>query len=166
MRLNLQDIIHVPGASVPFEFSLDLSEEDFFGARPVSRPVRVSGAVQNIADLLVLEGQATSTLDCVCDRCMEPFPREKTVRLHFLLAETLEGEEDDDLVLLDHGEVDIGDLAYTAYVLDMDTKNLCSEDCKGLCPGCGVNLNRETCRCKKQADPRWAALEQLLNKTE
>ncbi len=166
MRLNLQDIIHVPGASVPFDFSLDLSEEEFFGTRPVSRPVRVSGAVQNIADLLVLEGQAVSTLDCVCDRCMDPFTREKTVRLHFLLAETLEGEEDEDLVLLDHGEVDVGDLAYTAYVLDMDTKYLCSEDCKGLCPGCGVNLNRETCRCKKQADPRWAALEQLLNKTE
>ena len=75
-----------------------------------------------------------------------------------------EGEEDGDIVLLDDGEIDVGDLAYTAFILDMDTKHLCSEDCKGLCPGCGVNLNQEPCRCKKQADPRWAALEQLLNK--
>lgn len=72
--------------------------------------------------------------------------------------------EDDDIVLLDQGEVDVGELAYTAFILDMDTKHLCSEDCKGLCPGCGVNLNQAPCRCKKQADPRWAALEQLLNK--
>ena len=85
-------------------------------------------------------------------------------RLSFLLAEELEGEEDGEIVLLDDGEIDVGDLAYTAFVLDMDTKHLCSEDCKGLCPGCGVNLNQEPCRCKKQADPRWAALEQLLNK--
>ena len=66
--------------------------------------------------------------------------------------------------MLENGEVDVGDLAYTAFLLAMDTKHLCSEDCKGLCPGCGVNLNREPCRCKKQVDPRWAALEQLLDK--
>ncbi len=166
MRLNLQDIIHVPGAVRSFDFSLDLSREEFYGMRPVDRPVRVKGTVKNIAGLLVLEGEASSVLDCICDRCMEPFTREKAVRLYYLLAETLEGEEDGDTVLLDQGEVDVGDLAYAAFVLNMDTKFLCSEDCKGLCPGCGADLNREACRCRKQADPRWAALEQLLNKTE
>ena len=91
--------------------------------------------------------------------------KQNTVRdIGSVLAETLEGEEDEDIVLLENGEVDVGDLAYTAFLLAMDTKHLCSEDCKGLCPGCGVNLNREPCRCKKQVDPRWAALEQLLDK--
>lgn len=166
MRLDLKNIIHVPGASLPFAFSMDLRGEEFFGSHPVTRPVQVEGAVTNIAGMLVLEGEAASLLDCVCDRCMEPFQKEKSVRLYALLAESLEGEEDEDMVLLEDGEVDLEDLAYTAFVLDMDTKYLCSEDCKGLCPGCGVNLNREACRCKKPVDPRWAALEQLLNKTE
>lgn len=164
MRLNLREIIHVPGASLPFEFQLDLSQEDFFGEQPIPRPVTVTGQVKNIAGVLMLEGEARSLLDYTCDRCMNGFSREKVVGLHFLLAETLEGDEDDEIVLLDDGELDVGDLAYTAFILDMDTKHLCSEDCKGLCPGCGVNLNQEPCRCKKQADPRWAALEQLLNK--
>ena len=140
MRLNLQNIIHVPGASLPFEFSMDLSKEEFFGNYPVTRPVQVEGRVKNIAGMLVLEGEATTLLD-----------------------ESLEGEEDEDMVLLEEGTVDLDQLAYTAYVLDMDTKYLCSEDCKGLCPGCGVNLNREACRCRKPVDPRWAALEQLLD---
>ena len=166
MRLNLQNIIHVPGACLPFEFSMDLSKEEFFGNYPVTRPVQVEGRVKNIAGMLVLEGEATTLLDCVCDRCMEPFQKEKTVRLYALPAESLEGEEDEDMVLLEDGELDVGDLAYTAFVLDMDTKYLCSEDCKGLCPGCGVNLNREACRCRKPVDPRWAALEQLLDKPE
>ena len=166
MRLDLKNIIHVPGASLPFDFTMDLSGEEFFGAYPIARPVRVEGTVKNIAGLLVLEGEASSLLDCVCDRCMEPFQREKSVRLYALLAESLEGEEDEDMVLLEDGELDVGDLAYTAFVLDMDTKYLCSEDCKGLCPGCGVNLNREACRCRKPVDPRWAALEQLLDKPE
>ena len=156
MRLDLREIIHVPGASLPFSFQLDLSQEEFFGEHPIPRPVTVEGSVKNIADVLVLEGEAKSLLDYTCDRCMSGFNREKTVPLSFLLAEPLEGEDD--------GEIDVGELAYTAFILDMDTKHLCSEDCKGLCPGCGVNLNQEPCRCKKQADPRWAALEQLLNK--
>ncbi len=164
MRLDLRKIIHVPGASIPFSFSLDLSQEEFFGERPISRPVTVEGLVKNVADVLMLEGEAKSLLDYTCDRCMSRFSREKVVGLRFLLAETLEGEDDGEIVLLDEGEVDVGELAYTAFILDMDTKHLCSEDCKGLCPGCGVNLNQEPCRCKKQADPRWAALEQLLNK--
>ncbi len=164
MRLNLRKIIHVPGASVPFSFQLDLSQEEFFGEYPISQPVTVEGRVKNVADVLMLEGEAKSLLDYTCDRCMSRFSREKVVGLHFLLAETLEGEDDGEIVLLDEGEIDVGELAYTAFILDMDTKHLCSEDCKGLCPGCGVNLNQEPCRCKKQADPRWAALEQLLDK--
>jgi len=158
--------MHQPGASVPFSFSLDLSKEDFFGERPITRPVQVTGQVKNTAGLLTLEGQAASLLDYTCDRCMGAFSREKTVPLSYLLAETLEGEEDDALVLLEDGEVDVGELAYTAFILDMDTKHLCSEDCKGLCPGCGVNLNQEPCRCRKQPDPRWAALQQLLDNAE
>ena len=164
MRLDLREIIHVPGASLPFSFQLDLSQEEFLGEHPIPRPVPVEGSVKNIADVLVLEGEAKSLLDYTCDRCMSGFSREKTVPLSFLLAETLEGEDDGEIVLLEDGEIDVGELAYTAFILDMDTKHLCSEDCKGLCPGCGVNLNQEPCRCKKQADPRWAALEQLLNK--
>jgi uncharacterized protein len=165
MRLNLREIIHVPGASLPFDFTLDLTREEFFGERPITQPVRVTGSVRNVADVLMLEGQVSSVLDYTCDRCMSRFSREKTVELQFLLAEAIEGEDDGEIVLLDDGEIDVGDLAYTAFVLDMDTKHLCSEDCKGLCSGCGVNLNQEPCRCKKQPDPRWAALEQLLDKS-
>ena len=164
MRLNLREIIHVPGASVPFDFTLDLTQEEFFGEHPITQPVHVEGTVKNIADVLVLEGQAASVLDYTCDRCMGGFSREKVVRLSFLLAEEIEGEEDGDIVLLDDGEIDVGDLAYTAFILDMDTKHLCSEDCKGLCSGCGATLTQEPCRCKKQADRRCGALEQLLEK--
>ena len=111
MRLDLRKIIHVPGASIPFSFSLDLSQEEFFGERPISRPVTVEGLVKNVADVLMLEGEAKSLLDYTCDRCMSRFSREKVVGLRFLLAETLEGEDDGEIVLLDEGEVDVGELA-------------------------------------------------------
>jgi len=49
-------------------------------------------------------------------------------------------------------------------VLNMDSKLLCKPDCKGLCCRCGKNLNRESCTCQKELDPRFAALKQLLEK--
>ena len=121
---------------------------------------------KNVADVLVLEGEARSVLDETCDRCMTRFSREKVVPLQFLLAETLENEEEDDIVLLENGEVDVGQLAYTAFILNMDTKHLCSEDCKGLCPGCGVNLNVEPAGVRSRPIPDGPLSSSYLIKTE
>ena len=116
--------------------------------------------------MLLCELQITTTLHCICDRCAQEFDREKTVDYSCVLAEERQSDEDDDIVLLDDDEVDVTELARDAFILDMDTKFLCSEDCKGLCPGCGADLNRESCRCKKAVDPRLAKLAQLLQKDE
>ncbi len=161
MRLNLKNIIHVPGASIPFEFELDYSNLDFNGETPVTEPVRVSGQVRNVADALFLEGEAVTTLSLICDRCLKPYEEEKVVVLDVTLAREVENE-DSDIVLLDGDEVDLDELVWEAFILDMETKHLCSENCKGLCCGCGVDLNHEECRCKPEVDPRLASLAKLL----
>ena len=66
------------------------------------------------------------------------------------------------LVALESGR-DLDEVVTTAFVLAMDTKNLCSEDCKGLCAKCGADLNLGPCGCRPDVDPRWAALAQLLD---
>ncbi len=164
MRLNLREIIHVPGASMPFDFSLDLSHLEFFGEKPIVRPLRVHGQVRNKAGALTLEGEASTTLELLCDRCGKSFVKEKSAPLDTLLAAELENEDSDEIMLLDGDELDLDELASSAFILAMDTKNLCSDDCKGLCPGCGVNLNEAPCRCGPKTDPRMAALRQLLDK--
>lgn len=163
MRLNLRDIIHVPGGSIPFAFQMDLTQLDFYGEQPVAEPVQVRGIVRNMAGALQLEGTASSNLHLTCDRCGKPFQREKIVPLDTLLATELEDEENDEIVLLEGTEVDLDELAQTAFILAMDTKNLCSEDCKGLCAKCGADLNLGPCGCKPEVDPRLAALAQLLD---
>ena len=164
MRLDLRPILHVPGASLPFDFTLDLSGLDFYGERPFAHPVRITGTVRNMADALLLEGSAETTLELVCDRCLKPFRQEMHLPVSTLLAETLEDEENDEIVLLDNGEVDLDEVFTTAAVLNMDAKHVCSEDCKGLCPTCGADLNEGSCGCKPERDPRFAALAQLLDK--
>lgn len=166
MRLSVKPILYVPGKSLPFSFDLDMSSLEFAGRYPVRQPVSVEGQVKNTAGMLELTLTARTTLDAVCDRCMKEFSQEKEVPFRCLLAEELQDEEDDDIVLLEDGEVDVGELARTAFILGMDTKTLCSEDCKGLCPRCGANLNLGPCSCKKEVDPRLAVLAKLLENKE
>ena len=164
MLLNVQKIINAPGERIPFQFELDLSDVDFGGLYPAQSPVVVTGEARNTAEMLLLQFTASTVLQSVCDRCLKTFDNPKSVECEYILAQELENGENDEIVLLEDGVVDIGELARTAFILEMDGKTLCSEDCKGLCPGCGVNLNQGSCTCKKETDPRWAALAQLLEK--
>lgn len=167
MRLDLRDIIHVPDARKDFQFQLDLSQLDFYGSNPIAHPVLAEGSVTNHVGALVLEGTASSLLELHCDRCGKAFSREKTVVLDSLVAQELEDEENDDILLLEGTELDLDEAVTTAFVLAMDTKNLCSDDCKGLCAKCGADLNLGPCGCRPEVDPRLAALAQLLdNKAE
>ena len=162
MLIDVRPILHIPGKELNFQFELDLSDMEFAGRYPISRPVIVEGVVRNRAELLSLELTAYTTLDAVCDRCGKKFTQEKAVSYSCILAEELQNEEDDEILLLEDGKVDVGELAREAFILDMDTKTLCSEDCKGLCPHCGADLNLGPCSCKKEVDPRLAVLAKLL----
>ena len=86
MRLNLREIIHTPGASLPFAFQMDLSDLEFNGQRPAAHPIEVEGVVKNTAGALVLEGKASTVLDLTCDRCGKPFSQTQKVSLDTLLA--------------------------------------------------------------------------------
>lgn len=162
MLFDVKSILHAPGKRLGFQFELDLSDVEFSGRYPVSRPVEVRGEVRNTADLLDLTLTARTTLDTVCDRCGKAFSQEKEIVYSCMLAEELQNEDNDEIVLLEDGKVDVGDLARTAFILGMDTKTLCSEDCKGLCSRCGADLNLGPCSCKKETDPRLAVLAKLL----
>ena len=162
MLFDVTQILHSPGKELVFQFEMDLSDVEFGGRCPISRPVQVEGKVRNSADVLELTLTARTTLDAMCDRCGKEFLQDKTIPYTCLLAEELENEDNDEIVLLEDGKVDVGDLARTAFILGMDTKTLCSEDCKGLCPRCGADLNLGPCSCKKEADPRLAVLAKLL----
>ena len=162
MLLDVKSILHTPGKQLDFQFDLDLSDLEFSGRHPISRLVKVEGSVRNSADILTLNFMASSTLDAVCDRCGKEFLQEKEIPFTCLLAEEVQNEDNDEIVLLEDHKVDLEDLARTMFIIGMDTKTLCSEDCKGLCSRCGADLNLGPCSCKKEVDPRLAALAKLL----
>ena len=168
MRLELKDIIHVPDAKKTFQFQVDLSDLEFYGRKPITRPVLAEGSVTNHAGALVLEGTARSVLDLACDRCGKEFSREKVVQLDSLVAQDLEDEENenDEIVLLQGTVLDVSDAVTDDMVYGMDSSNLCKEDCKGRCFRCGKDLNEGPCDCKPELDPRMAVLAKLLEKQD
>lgn len=163
MRLNLRDIIHVPGARREFAYDLDLSRLELFGEKPFGQPLRVTGTVRNMAGALQLAGTAKGSLNTRCDRCLKPMVLEVETPVETLLAEQLEHEESDEIYLLENGEADLDEIFSTACVLALDARHLCAEDCKGLCPRCGKDLNRGPCNCGQETDPRLAVLAKLLD---
>lgn len=167
MKLDLKPLAQQPGGVLPFALQMDLSDVEWNGAKPFAQPVHVEGQVRNRAGALELKVRLDTVLSLICDRCAKPFQREKVVEYETLLAfELANGESDDIVELSQDGELELDELMLEVFLLEMDTKNLCSQDCKGLCPGCGADLNTEQCRCKREIDPRWAKLAQLLEPEE
>lgn len=166
MRLNLREIIEIPGGSVPFSQELDTALLDFPSVRAYTAPITAEGKVVNTAGILTLQGRLHAQMLCVCDRCGAEFSRTVDLDLHADI--TADAQDDDpEVFTLDGDWLDVDEVLSTCFILSMDTKCLCKPDCAGLCDRCGANLNLGPCRCQKPRDPRMAVLEQLLdNKTD
>jgi len=166
MRVNLCEIIDIPGSSFPFFCELD-TERIACPAivKFITEPV-AEGLIKNSAGALSLTGGITCRMRCACDRCGTEFTRELSLPLDVGLAAKLEDEDNPDIFLLDGDWLDLSDLLETCFILGTETKFLCREDCAGLCDRCGKNLNEGPCGCGKEIDPRLAVLQQLLDKKD
>ena len=166
MKLGLSKIIETPGASVPFSTSVDLSDLCYGVSYPVSEPVVAEGLVRNTAGVLMMTGSIRTTIHGICDRCAAEFDRDIDFPIDVVLVTEFANEENEDewVFPLEGDSADLDDIVRTVFVLNLDSKLLCKEDCKGLCHRCGTNLNEGPCNCQKELDPRFAALKQLLEK--
>ena len=166
MLLGLSKIIDCPGASVSFSTSVDLSDLCYGVTYPVTEPVLANGTVRNTAGVLMMTGDITTTIHGTCDRCANDFDREIHFPIEVVLVTEMANEENEDewVFPLEGDSADLDDIVRTVFVLNLDSKLLCKEDCKGICCRCGKNLNDGPCNCQKELDPRFAALKQLLEK--
>ena len=166
MWLDLRKILDTPGASEPFRVTLD--PDTLLGGAIVGfkRPPEASGEVVNTAGLLNLRGTLTAEMTCVCDRCGTAFDRKKVLSLDVPLAADVSDEASPEVFVIEGDGIDVSEVAETCFILDMEQKVLCREDCRGLCPQCGKNLNEGPCGCTAPGDPRLAVLKQLLESPE
>ena len=166
MLLGLSKIIDCPGGSVPFSTEVNLSDLKFGNSYPVCQPVKAEGIVRNTAGVLMMTGRIGTCISGTCDRCATEFSRDVEMALDVVLVTEFadEGNEDEWVFPLEADTADLEEIVRTVFVLNLDSKLLCSSDCKGICCRCGKNLNEGPCGCQKEIDPRFAALRQLLEK--
>ena len=163
MRLDLRELIVNPEARIPFRTELETDRLSFPSVKEYLAPPQAEGIIFNEAGILRAEGTITAEMLCICDRCGAEFESVKEVPLDATIVEE-ESEEFPELFVLEGNEIDLDEILETSLILDMETKFLCRENCKGLCDTCGANLNLGPCGCRKPRDPRFAVLEQLLDK--
>ena len=154
MQLDLKKLFDAEGQVLPFEQKLDLSDVEQWGDRPFKIPVELKGKVQNRAGIVTVEYSADYLLSANCARCLEPVEQKKHQDFFHTVVRRLNQEEDDDYIVCEDGILDMDLLAQDDILLELPIRMLCSEDCKGLCPMCGCNLNEKQCSCQP---PVWDA---------
>lgn len=129
-------------------------------------------AVQQSAKEYFCQGRVSAQVVLECARCLVEFEAEVEGPTDFIVcsADVATGQKDTDseeYVCFQGNDLraDIVEPVRQALMLSLSMKPLCSDDCRGLCPGCGTNLNQQTCDCEnKTTDPRWDGLSDLSPK--
>lgn len=123
------------------------------------------------SDTIHVSVDVEGELKAGCARCLEPV--DHTVNLHLEtdyipaspdMSGNLEGERVSSEIGYYRKSIHLGEFIVSELVLALPLRFICDEECKGLCPGCGVNLNREECRCETPVDPRMKKLAELKDK--
>jgi uncharacterized protein len=149
-----------------FEDELDLNNDETQIIGPVVGEVRFQRTNQGIL--------ATGTLDATvrqqCVRCLDECDSSLHLSFSDLYMPTIEVvsghpmpkfTEEDAFSIDAHHHLDLSEALRQQIILALPMQPLCSEDCQGLCPTCGINRNHATCACVDESDVRWSALSNL-----
>ena len=151
---------------------IELEDE---GARLVA-DAEVEGGASRKGEEVRVRGKIVTEVELLCDRCAAPSraPLEVEFDARFIpQTAAVEDAENVELLAEDLGlaayegdSVDVDELVREQILLALPSRNLCREDCKGLCPKCGADLNAGQCSCEQgETDPRWATLADWKNRS-
>ena len=164
MKIDLRKLVSAKVEHIPFDGTVDLSEEMINGEKPLQNSVTYEGEIQNHTDILRLEGNICTILSTKCARCLQPLEIPLSVDVDMvLMPQDGTAIEEEDTFLYQGDEIDPEDVMIPELLFNIDMVYLCKEDCKGLCPHCGGDRNISSCDCGgKQIDDRLAVLKTLL----
>ncbi len=137
-------------------------------------PVEASLSISKAGSEYLLGGRFTARFRLRCDRCLEPYLYDLggDFRLSLALVPSDGGasevelsEEDLSVEFVTDGQIDLDDVIREQIYLSLPMKCLCREDCQGLCPVCGADLNKTKCECQpEKGQPGFSRLKALISK--
>lgn len=164
MSFDLKPIFRDEEKEIRVEAVLNPVDYDNLDER-FSDDISVKGKISKRRGIVTFTADVIFTVEAPCDRCALPVRKSFKIHISEKIADRLENEADnDEYILIPDMKFDISETVITAVVLSLPGKFLCKEDCRGICPNCGKNLNDGGCDCTNEVkDSRWAALSQLLD---
>lgn len=154
MRIRAADAIRQVGESFPFEIN-EKVEPQTYGGRTISfsEPLKIEGTYVYDGKAFTVSGRTEAAINARCARCTKDFVE----RLSFSFSERFVKDADDldDETYPYTGDtIEIDKAVLDNLFLELPIAGVCREDCKGLCPVCGADLNVTTCQCK-QNEASW-----------
>jgi uncharacterized protein len=169
MQINVSQLLQEPiGASRDYEISGEVDVAGDGNCREASGKVRLLRTHRGI----LVRAELNTEIELVCSRCLRPFRYPVTLKIeeeYIPVVDVVSGaplpasEEPGSFVIDEHNVIDLTEAIRQYALLAVPMKPLCKEDCAGLCPVCGNNMNQESCRCPESVtDPHWSELSKLL----
>ncbi|MGI9034279.1 MAG: metal-binding protein [Candidatus Aeolococcus gillhamiae] len=158
--VTVADLLHRPGAHRREQVSGPLDGRGVIGnSVPRDCEVMVDALLEWVCDGILATGTAVAPWRGECRRCLAPVGGELVVEFRELFEQSpREGES----YPLRGDHIDLAPLAREAVLCALPLAPLCADDCAGLCPTCGIDLNNGACTCADTpVDPRWAVLDLL-----
>ncbi len=148
MILQMKRLFDNVGESEDIEFSVSQDELDRFAPDiTLASPISVSGKAYNRAGVVMLDYKINAVLAHTCDRCLKDFEREYSYDISHVCVN--EESDNDEYLVCNNCRLEVTDAAVTDLLIQLPTKILCREDCKGLCQFCGADLNLGGCGCSE-----------------
>ena len=165
MKLDLSKVFDAEGEVVVVAADVDLRWVKYRGLSPFNELIACEAKACNRAGIVTLSCSYRYTLSLSCDRCLTPYTDEISKTFEHTVVRSLNSsDEDDEYVVAPDGIVELNALATNDIIPELPSKFLCKEDCKGLCPVCGCNLNTNECDCKtEEPDSPFAALDKFFD---
>ena len=156
--VNVHDLMHKPGQMRVHRLELDLPEAMGNGIASISKgeEMDVDVRLESVHEGILVTGTVFTDGNAVCSRCLEPLSLDVEVDFQELFAYSVDNE--DDFAVTDE-QINLEQVIRDAVVLSLPFQPVCSKDCLGLCPDCGVKM-AENPQHQHDApiDSRWNAL--------
>ncbi|MGI6778357.1 MAG: YceD family protein [Acetivibrionales bacterium] len=164
MKINVYDVLKENGAWLDLELSEELENNDFVDNDIIFRtPVGFTGRIANINGVLKLTGRLKVGYKTRCLRCLKEIECKLNIGIEENFVKAGD-EKDDDTYTYEGNYVELDKPIKDNILLSLPMKHVCSDACRGICPKCGCNLNKEQCECKEeQKDPRMEVLKDFFD---
>ncbi|NLK20974.1 MAG: DUF177 domain-containing protein [Epulopiscium sp.] len=168
MILDVSRIMKIPEDTMELSFKEDFDFiESKNGKIQLLKPVEFNGTMIKDGDILFLDGNLEVLFKLYCDRCMTQVKTPLSIRVTERFKKELPFDDEEEIHGFNGSEIDLTPILTGVILLNMPMKVVCNEECKGLCPECGQNLNEHTCDCKEEfLDSRFSALKTLFKDSE